>query len=88
MVGLFFLAHAAIGLCEAPTWVAGLEVGRKCCGTSGAIVNTGDNLGGLLAPMVTVYVAEHSGWGAGFFPASLACPIGVVLWLGIRLEQP
>ena len=67
VVALFFLAHAAIGLCEAPTWVAGLEIGRKCCGTSGAIVNTGGNLGGLLAPVVTVYVAEHSGWGAGFF---------------------
>ena len=88
VVTLFFLAHAAIGLCEAPTWVAGLEIGRNCCGTSGAIVNTGGNLGGLLAPVVTVYVAEHYGWGAGFFMASLVCLIGVVLWLGIRLEQP
>jgi ACS family glucarate transporter-like MFS transporter len=88
VVTLFFLAHAAIGLCEAPTWVAGLEIGGKCCGTSGAIVNTGGNLGGLLAPVVTVYVAEHYGWGAGFFVASLVCLIGVVLWLGIRLEQP
>ena len=88
VVAFFFLAHAAIGLCEAPTWVAGLEIGGQCCGTSGAIVNTGGNLGGLLAPVVTVYVAEHYGWGAGFFLASLVCLIGVVLWLGIRLEQP
>jgi hypothetical protein len=27
VVTLFFLAHAAIGLCEAPTWVAALELG-------------------------------------------------------------
>jgi hypothetical protein len=39
-----------------------------------------------LAPVVTVYVAEHDGWGAGFFMASLVCLIGVVLRLGIRLE--
>src|SRR6185295_17914614 len=56
VVGLFFLAHAAIGLCEAPTWVAALEIGKSQCGTSGAIVNTGGNVGGLLAPVVTAFV--------------------------------
>lgn len=88
VVALFFFAHAAIGLCEAPTWVAGLEVGGPNCGTSSAIVNTGGNLGGLLAPVVTVYVAETYGWNAGFLVASLACLVGVVLWFGIRLEHP
>jgi hypothetical protein len=38
--------------------------------------------------VVTVYVAEHHGWGAGFIVASLVCLIGVMLWLGIRLERP
>jgi sugar phosphate permease len=88
VVALFFSAHAAIGLCEAPTWVAGLEIGGKSCGTSAAIVNTGGNLGGLLAPIVTVYVAREYGWNAGFLVASLACLLGAVLWLGIRLKHP
>jgi ACS family glucarate transporter-like MFS transporter len=88
VVSRLFMAHAAIGLCEAPTWVAGLEIGGDNCGTSAAIVNTGGNLGGLLAPVVTVYVAQQYGWNAGFFVASLACLAGVVLWLGIRLEHP
>jgi len=87
VVSLFFLAHFAIGLCEAPTWVAGLEIGGKSCGTSAAIVNTGGNLGGLFAPVVTAYVAKEYGWNAGFLVASLACLLGVVLWLGIRLRQ-
>ena len=88
VVALFFLAHFAIGLCEAPTWVAGLEIGGKSCGTSAAIVNMGGNLGGLFAPVVTVYVADKYGWNAGFLVASLACLLGVVLWLGIRLKHP
>jgi sugar phosphate permease len=88
VVSLFFLAHAAIGLCEAPTWVAGLEIGGKSCGTSAAIVNMGGNLGGLFAPVVTIYVAKQFGWNAGFLVASLACLLGVVLWLGIRLKHP
>ncbi len=88
VVALFFLAHAAIGLCEAPTWVAGLEIGGKHCGTSAAIVNTGGNLGGMLAPMVTAYVAREYDWNAGFIVASFVCVVGVVQWFGVRLVEP
>jgi len=88
VVTLFFLAHAAIGLCEAPSWVAALELGGKQCSTSAAIVNTGGNLGGLLAPIVTAYIATEHGWTAGFLVASLACVVGVLPWLGIRPAQP
>jgi ACS family glucarate transporter-like MFS transporter len=84
VVVLFFLAHAAIGLCEAPTWVTGLELGGKNCGTSAAIVNTGGNLGGMLAQPITTYVAAAHGWTAGFTVASLVCVIGVVQWFGVR----
>jgi dipeptide/tripeptide permease len=48
----------------------------------------GGNLGGLFAPVVTVYVAQRYGWNAGFLVASSACLIGVALWLGIRLNHP
>jgi sugar phosphate permease len=88
VVVLFFLAHAAIGLCEAPTWVAGLELGGKNCGTSAAIVNTGGNLGGMLAQPITTYVAAAHGWTAGFTVASLVCVLGVVQWFGVRLVAP
>src|SRR4051812_31204730 len=88
VVTLFFLAHAAIGLCEAPTWVAGLEIGGNSCGTSAAIVNMGGNLGGLLAPIVTVYVAQEYGWNTGFLVASLACLLGSAMWVRIRLKDP
>ena len=87
-VTLFFLAHAAIGLCEAPTWVAGLEIGGKSCGTSAAIVNTGGNLGDMLAPIVTAYVALKLGWQTSFLIPSLACLLGAALWLTIRLKHP
>ena len=88
VVVLFFLAHAAIGLCEAPTWVAGLELGGKNCGTSAAIVNTGGNLGGMLAQPITTYVAASYGWTAGFTVASFVCVLGVLQWFGVRLVRP
>jgi ACS family glucarate transporter-like MFS transporter len=88
VVGLFFLSHAAIGLCEAPTWVAALEIGGRNCATSAAIVNTGGNLGGMLAPVVTAYVAREYGWNMGFVVASFVCLVGVVQWFGVRLVSP
>ena len=88
VVGLFFLAHAAIGLCEAPTWVAALEIGKEQCGTSAAIVNTGGNLGGMLAPTITAYVASKYEWNTSFALASIVCLFGVVQWLGVRLVPP
>lgn len=87
VVVLFFLSHASIGLCESPTWVAALEAGGRNCGTSAAIVNTGGNLGGLLAPVVTAYVAKQYGWNAGFIVASCACLFGVVQWFGVKLQS-
>jgi dipeptide/tripeptide permease len=42
----------------------------------------------MLAPIVTVYVAQEFGWNMGFLVASLACLLGAALWLGIRLKHP
>jgi hypothetical protein len=82
VVSLFFLAHAAIGLCEAPTWVAGLEIGGKG-GTSAAIVNTGKP--GTVSSSPSMSPVRLERW---LLVASLACLLGVVLWLGIRLKHP
>jgi MFS family permease len=88
VVALFFLAHAAMGLCETPSWVAALELGGRNCATSAAVVNTGGNFGGMLAPVCTAFIAKHYGWNAGFLVASGACLVGVLLWSGIRLKSP
>ena len=51
-------------------------------------VKIGGNLGGLLAPLVTVYVARGYGRNTGFLVASLVCLLGSALWLNIRLKHP
>jgi MFS family permease len=79
----FALAMTAVGACEAAFWVTGIELGRRQGGTSAAILNTGGNAGGLLAPVVTPLFSEYFGWQAGLSLASVFCLVGAVLWYWI-----
>lgn len=79
----FFMAHGAIGLCEAPMWVTALELGGRHRSTSAAIVNTGGNAGGFISPMVTPWLSQMLGWQWGMGAGSLVCLVAVFFWLGI-----
>jgi nitrate/nitrite transporter NarK len=52
------LALASVGAAEAPTWTTAVEVGGPDGGTATAIVNTGGNLGGFIAPFLTPLVSH------------------------------
>jgi ACS family glucarate transporter-like MFS transporter len=88
----FALALAAVGACEGPCWATAVELGGRRGGTAAGIFNTGGNVGGLLAPVLTPWVSGIWGWSAGITLGALACLVGVVLWLGIdpseRLPEP
>jgi MFS family permease len=83
LVVCFALALAAGGACEGPCWATAVELGGRRGGTSAAIVNTGGNLGGLIAPVVTPWVGHLFGWNCSIALGSFACLIAVALWLGI-----
>jgi dipeptide/tripeptide permease len=51
------------------------------------IFNTGGNLGGMLAPLVTPWVSNHLGWPWGIALGSIVCLIGVCLWLWIDPQE-
>jgi MFS family permease len=77
------LAMGAVGAVEAPTWTTAVELGGHRGGTAAGICNTGGNVGGLLAPVVTPWVAARAGWSWAIGLASLGCLVGVALWLWI-----
>jgi ACS family glucarate transporter-like MFS transporter len=83
LVACFAVAMAAGGSCEGACWATAIELGGRRGGTSAAIFNTGGNLGGLIAPVVTPWVSLKFGWNWGIILGSLACLLAVVLWLGI-----
>jgi hypothetical protein len=52
-------------------------------GLAAALLNTGGNGVGLLAPVVTPLVGLRHGWDAAVVVACVVCAAGGVLWLGI-----
>jgi ACS family D-galactonate transporter-like MFS transporter len=80
----FTLAHGAIGATEGPFWTTAVDLGGPRGGTSAGICNTGGNAGGLVAPVLTPWVATaFKDWRLGMSLGSVVCLLGVVLWLWI-----
>jgi MFS family permease len=78
------LATAGGGAPEGPFWVMAIDLGGRRGGTAAAILNTGGNIGGVLAPSVHPLVAEYYGPQVGpqyaMDLASVICIVGAVLW--------
>jgi ACS family D-galactonate transporter-like MFS transporter len=87
IVTAFAVAMAAAGLCEGSFWTTALLIGGRRGGTAAAVMNTGGNGVGLLAPIFTPLISQWLGWQAGLGLASLACVLGAVLWLPIDPDQ-
>jgi MFS family permease len=79
----FTMAMGAVGAVEGPHWATAVELGARRGGSAAAILNTGGNAGGLLAPIITPWVGQRWGWGWAVTLGSLVLLAGVVLWGGI-----
>ena len=80
----FALAHTALGASEGPIWATAVDIGRSKGGTAAAICNTGGNVGGLLAPVVTPWVGGILGWSWGISLGGAICLLGAFCWFGIH----
>ncbi len=79
----FALAHLAIGAAEGPIWATAVDIGGEKGGTAAAICNTGGNLGGLLAPVLTPWISARFGWPAGIGLGGVICLLGAFSWFWI-----
>jgi MFS family permease len=83
----FSLALGAVGACEGSFWSTAVEVGGRLGGTSAAIINTGGNGGGLLAPVITPLVSKYFHWQVGIGLGGLVCLLGALCWFWIDPRQ-
>jgi ACS family glucarate transporter-like MFS transporter len=67
---------------EGPTFASTMEIASPVAGTAVGFVNTGGNLGGFLAALLTPYFAKQIGWVGAFDVASLLAIAGAVVWAG------
>jgi ACS family glucarate transporter-like MFS transporter len=89
VVVVAFLALALGMACaaEGPFWAATIQAGGSDAGTAGGILNTGGNIGGILAPVVTPALAARFGWAAGLYFAAAVVLAGVFCWLAVKQEK-
>lgn len=84
VVVCFALAMGALGLCEGIFWTMAPALEPRNGGLASALLNTGGNGIGLLAPVVTPLLGLRYGWDTAVVVAAVICGVGGWLWLLIR----
>jgi len=69
---------------EAPFWASTIHIAGKHVGAACGILNTGANVGALIAPVLTPYIASRAGWSLGLHAGSLIVMFGVVAWFFVN----
>jgi MFS family permease len=80
-VALLSLAFGFAASAEGPFWATAIEISGDQVGAGCGIFNTGGNVGGMLAPLITPLIAVHFGWAGGLYFGSLLVLIGMLMWL-------
>ncbi len=88
-----YLAVACLTACtvlvlctEGPFWATMNQLCGTHSGAGGGVMNFGSNLGGMISPALTPWLAERIGWSAALsFTAALAVVAGL-LWFGVAIQ--
>ena len=86
-VTLLCLSLGFTAAVDAPYWAAAIDAGGKHAGTGGAILNTGGNIGGFFAPMLTPLLARWFGWSSGLYFGGAFVLLGALVWFFLE-SQP
>ncbi|MBI3695488.1 MAG: MFS transporter [Acidobacteria bacterium] len=83
MVTLLSLALGFAASAEGPFWASAIEAGGGESGAASGVMNGFGNVGGLVAPVLTPYIAQHAGWSWGLYFGSVVVLTGAVAWFFI-----
>jgi MFS family permease len=78
---LYALSFGLISSSDGPFWSATVQVGRERAGAACGILNTGSNVGGFIAPLLTPVIASFLGWTPALYFACGVVFVGAWIWL-------
>jgi ACS family glucarate transporter-like MFS transporter len=91
-VGALALCFAFVELNEGPYWAAVMHVARGDTMSASGLLNTGGNIGGLVATPIVAYLSGQHSWTAAFVVGSAFAFASAALWLLVdptrHLSQP
>jgi ACS family glucarate transporter-like MFS transporter len=82
-VAALALCFAAVELNEGPYWAAIMHIGRTDSMAASGILNTGGNVGGLIATPVVAYLSGRHAWTTAFVLGAAFAVISALAWLGV-----
>jgi ACS family glucarate transporter-like MFS transporter len=68
-------------------WSVTTDLSKTHAGTLSGVMNMGANVGGVISPSLTPWLADHWGWTASLLTAALIAICGGVMWLKIDAAQ-
>ncbi len=81
-VWLMAFAMGFASFCEGPFWAMTIALGGNQAGAACSILNTGSNLAGFIAPVLTPFIASFAGWSWGLYFGCFVLLLGAVAcWL-------
>ena len=80
-VATLALCFAAVEINEAPYWASIMHVGRADTMAAGGLMNTGGNLGGIIATPIVAYLSGHHQWTGAFLIGTGFAMASAALWL-------
>ena len=81
-------AFAGVELTEGPYWAAAMRVAPANTMNATAVLNTGGNLGGVVAtPIIAALSATHS-WHSVFATGAMLSVVAATLWMWIDVRSP
>jgi MFS family permease len=87
IVTFFTISLGSLGTAEGPFWQTAVQLGGRHGGTAAALINTGGNGVGLLAPFLTPAISESLGWAWGISFGALVSLIGALCWCWIDIPE-
>ena len=81
-------AMGCASVCEGPFWAMTIRIGGGQTGAACSILNTGSNLAGFIAPVLTPFIASFAGWSWGLYFGCLVILLGAVACWQVDLRPP
>jgi len=87
-VAALSFAFGSIETTEGPFIAAATTIARQHTMAATAVINTGGNIGGIIATPIVAALSVHQGWTAAFVTGSTFAVVSGLLWLGVDASRP
>ncbi|HWR41974.1 MFS transporter [Sporomusa sp.] len=82
------LSLGSLGFTFSASWAACIDIGGKFAGSVSGWMNFWGNIGGVLAPICTAWIATNYGWQAAIVTTAVSAVIGVIAWFMVKPDVP